>query len=317
MNTDADFHAVMSLLQAMQMEHGLCEPRSRRACTHCNAKDDLDALVKAYKGHPVVLAAQPSAPPVSEVPQAWRESVLGALISAQRGADLKECMALVFGQQRAAPVSVDARLEELLFAVKQESHRQGGTQMLHGNWKGAGPSDCAKRECAALRAYVNTLRHPKPGADKAAAPIDMVLFCPECRHQHVDAPEPDSGWINPPHKSHLCHKCGTVWRPADIATNGVASTKTRGSADSILFAPTEPQVSASDGVVVPLPPPDYQESLRRFAETAEDDESYDIGVDAVEQLAAYGLLRRRGTTTIYEITTLGQQVLVALARARK
>lgn len=57
-------------------------------------------------------------------------------------------------------------------------------------------------------------------ADRAerAAPIDMVLFCPNCGKQHVDAPEPDLGpskdgsgdmplWSNPPHRSHLCHDC--------------------------------------------------------------------------------------------------------------
>jgi len=41
------------------------------------------------------------------------------------------------------------------------------------------------------------------------APIDMVLFCPNCHAQHIDAPDartPD--WTNPPHRSHLCHGCG-------------------------------------------------------------------------------------------------------------
>lgn len=39
-------------------------------------------------------------------------------------------------------------------------------------------------------------------------------------------------WNNPPHKSHLCHSCGTVWRPADVATNGVAEIKTEGKNDT-------------------------------------------------------------------------------------
>src|SRR5574340_600312 len=25
------------------------------------------------------------------------------------------------------------------------------------------------------------------------------------------------GWDNPPHRSHLCHGCGHIWRPADVA----------------------------------------------------------------------------------------------------
>lgn len=97
-------------------------------------------------------------------------------------------------------------------------------------------------------------------------PIDMILHCPKCRTQHIDAPEPEVcvcghrkkihgcdaidydhecshdgvcaaecpctgftiAWDNPPHKSHLCRRCKTVWRPADVPTNGVAEIKTRG-----------------------------------------------------------------------------------------
>lgn len=79
-------------------------------------------------------------------------------------------------------------------------------------------------------------------------PINMVLHCPRCGVQHIDAPEPDKvryedgvaynppGWTNPPHRSHLCHDCGHVWRPADVPTNGVAAVKTTGKADSPLAA---------------------------------------------------------------------------------
>lgn len=79
-------------------------------------------------------------------------------------------------------------------------------------------------------------------------PIDMILHCPKCGMQHIDAPEPrrtlplgdaygtevvlDAEWTNPPHRSHLCHSCGTIWRPADVPTNGVAAITTRGKADT-------------------------------------------------------------------------------------
>lgn len=55
-----------------------------------------------------------------------------------------------------------------------------------------------------------------------AEPIDMVLHCPACGMQHIDAveelpmPMPGSsfegsaGWVNPPHRSHLCHGCGQI-----------------------------------------------------------------------------------------------------------
>jgi hypothetical protein len=68
--------------------------------------------------------------------------------------------------------------------------------------------------------------------------IDMVLFCPKCGMQHIDAPdERTPNWKNEPHRSHLCHGCGHIWRPADVPTNGVAAVKTTGKADSPLATP--------------------------------------------------------------------------------
>lgn len=51
---EGDYHRVMSLLQSTKMEHGLCKPRERRACTACNACDDLDKMIDEYKGPKVV-----------------------------------------------------------------------------------------------------------------------------------------------------------------------------------------------------------------------------------------------------------------------
>ena len=56
-----------------------------------------------------------------------------------------------------------------------------------------------------------------------STPIDMLLFCPRCVKQHVDAPEPESGWTNPPHATHTCKFCGLNWRPSNALTNGVAT----------------------------------------------------------------------------------------------
>ena len=92
---------------------------------------------------------------------------------------------------------------------------------------------------------------------EASEPIDMVLFCPKCGMQHIDEAEDlrddyavgiglasvSNGykpWANPPHRSHLCQGCGHIWRPADVATNGVKATKTQGKADSPLAAPPHP-----------------------------------------------------------------------------
>ena len=85
---------------------------------------------------------------------------------------------------------------------------------------------------------------PRRPVNAMAAPVDMVLHCPVCHMQHIDAPEAfgeggectDAGWANPPHRSHLCHGCGHIWRPADVPTNGVAAVKTKGKNDSPIVA---------------------------------------------------------------------------------
>lgn len=83
---------------------------------------------------------------------------------------------------------------------------------------------------------------PAPAAEPV--PIDMLLYCPSCGMQHIDEPDHPyyagkttaegftPRWDNPPHRSHLCHDCGCIWRPADVATNGVAELKTKGKADT-------------------------------------------------------------------------------------
>lgn len=84
--------------------------------------------------------------------------------------------------------------------------------------------------CAAIRAMRKD--HGKP--------LDVVLHCPACKQQHIDAPEyPD--WRNPPHRTHKCAGCGAQWTPADTNTNGVRAIKPGSSAtwpapDLTLFA---------------------------------------------------------------------------------
>jgi hypothetical protein len=98
--------------------------------------------------------------------------------------------------------------------------------------------------------YMRGLAAELMGYDTSASPsIDMVLFCPECGEQHIDAAEPHKlgcqgihacdcdSWLNPPHRSHLCKSCHHVWRPADVPTNGVATIKTRGKNDSPIVRP--------------------------------------------------------------------------------
>lgn len=57
--------------------------------------------------------------------------------------------------------------------------------------------------------------------EKCEVPINMVLHCPNCHVQHVDAPDEGLGWKNPPHRTHQCGQCGALWRPSHACTNGV------------------------------------------------------------------------------------------------
>lgn len=66
---------------------------------------------------------------------------------------------------------------------------------------------------------------------EAREPVPMILFCPRCGLRHIDQADPANGWLNEPHRSHLCAGCGLIWRPADIATVGVAAIGTRGRLD--------------------------------------------------------------------------------------
>lgn len=63
-------------------------------------------------------------------------------------------------------------------------------------------------------------------------PIDMVINCPACGAQHVDKPDVGRRWLNPPHRSHLCHACGSIFRTANVPTNGVACVSSRGESDT-------------------------------------------------------------------------------------
>lgn len=98
---------------------------------------------------------------------------------------------------------------------------------------------------------VHEMEYGQPGAlaDSLRAiaaelekPIDMILHCPACLEQHIDEPQTHQPegvdvalvWTNPPHRSHKCQHCGFQWRPADVATNGVAAIKTKGKDDMVL-----------------------------------------------------------------------------------
>lgn len=82
-------------------------------------------------------------------------------------------------------------------------------------------------------------------ARDSAKPIDMVLFCANCGAQHIDVAT--ETWPNEPHRSHRCRYCEHIWRPADVATNGVAAVKTRGKDDDPIVTP-KPRVPDWDAI---------------------------------------------------------------------
>lgn len=97
----------------------------------------------------------------------------------------------------------------------------------------------ACRKCA--RDWVKADYHKRAAAlteagEETETPLDMLLFCPRCGAQHIDAPDertPD--WTNPPHKTHLCHECKHLFRPSDKPTNGVATIKSKRLAETGYF----------------------------------------------------------------------------------
>lgn len=80
------------------------------------------------------------------------------------------------------------------------------------------PAHCEALVWAELQTALDGCEHPLP--------IDMVLHCPQCHRQHIDAPDSVQHW------SHVCGPCGFIWRPADVPTNGVLAVRTLGRRDS-------------------------------------------------------------------------------------
>ncbi len=58
--------------------------------------------------------------------------------------------------------------------------------------------------------------------DQNQTAIPIVLYCPKCSFQHIDQEQ----WATTrKHRTHLCHKCGHLFRPSNHATVGVAKVE--------------------------------------------------------------------------------------------
>ncbi len=108
-------------------------------------------------------------------------------------------------------------------------------------------------------------------------PLSCRINCPCCGKQHIDAPAPESGWTNPPHRSHLCVRCRTVFRTADVPTTGVQRCATEGAGDT--WPPGFDRCPVNLGTRTALMPRvvDLETARRRFAEG-------DVALDVNEEL---------------------------------
>jgi hypothetical protein len=121
--------------------------------------------------------------------------------------------------------------------LMQEALAQSGIGIAFGD-----VSDHGKNVMHRLVQMAHRAGYKQGATEALAAPIDMILHCPACGMQHIDAPEETDpatwtaenygNWTNPPHRSHKCQGCGHIWRPADVDTNGVQEIKTKGKDDS-------------------------------------------------------------------------------------
>lgn len=61
--------------------------------------------------------------------------------------------------------------------------------------------------------------------DPETRPLPVVITCPECGEEHVDAVDPVTGidWSKRKHHEHQCSVCKYLWTPALIPTVGVKS----------------------------------------------------------------------------------------------
>jgi len=171
--------------------------------------------------------------------------------------------------------------------------------------------------------------------DPGVAPLDMLIFCPECGAQHIDAPEPGTAWDNPPHRSHQCHQCGEKFRFADFPTNGVAAINSRGGGDTWRKVPravpavvaaatqargvmvlrdlTHPDVAAlqweaSQGVGIALPPDVAARALRIL------DAALRLGMTGVQLLLLAPGVDQVGEERVKALQELG--IAVAMAHGK-
>ena len=98
--------------------------------------------------------------------------------------------------------------------------------------------------------------------------IPMLLFCPACNEQHVDRGERSTK----PHRTHLCERCGGLFKPANICTVGVESLEDEpeSAPDFVIDVPAHvmslpaARVFWSEALRLPIAVPD-EDDLGRYS----------------------------------------------------
>lgn len=92
-----------------------------------------------------------------------------------------------------------------------------------------------------------------------------------------------ASWDNPPHRSHLCHYCGCIWRAADVPTTGVYHAQSRGKADTFDVSKA-PTVVAGQANITAYQWPEFEVvqkwALENGYSGASDDDAYRAYKDA-------------------------------------
>jgi hypothetical protein len=162
------------------------------------------------------------------------------LADAQQLIDELEAQVPALGRQIAEHVTIAGRLAREISIAADRLHN-----MAERAKHGAPPTEDGIRLLGlelrrALTTPVN--RGLDPGKDEGTR-IMMLLWCPRCQTQHVDEPEPETGWTNPPHRTHKCKTCGHLWRPSDWPTAGVAAIETGSAVSARPYNPSPAQAA--------------------------------------------------------------------------
>lgn len=229
------------------LDHDYCKSMEIEPGTRSYGEVTCDGMVRFARA---VLAAQP-APAPEELSPEFTDTARAALL-------------WVLWHHQGASSAVG---QPIRFALGMGAHdRLNGRQIAEA------------KQWATTTGSTTAEFHKVPAAP--AVPVDMVLHCPACGLQHIDAPDPwvakygeelckakgFSLWTNPPHKSHLCRGCGHVWRPADVATAGVKAVSTKGKEDGPIKEPVARQTLPAPAV----PDPWKSAVLDRLAATCMD-----------------------------------------------